>query len=136
MCALPKATALTTYSYRLEHSRQAALPGALGTSMLANNLIADTGGDLDLDFHAIMHRGEDVALEKNYVRYTAAVTAAGPGCERVIGETSFTTMAAPDRRTATGSLPLRRRGVRCRDADRGGFRPAGARRSGPAVGDA
>jgi hypothetical protein len=67
LCALPKATALTTYSYRLEHSRQAALLGALGTSMLANNLIADTGGDLDLDFHAIMHWGEDVALEKNYV---------------------------------------------------------------------
>src|SRR5438128_4924474 len=39
----------------------------LGKAMLAANLIADTGGDLDLDFHAIMHWGEDVALEKNYV---------------------------------------------------------------------
>jgi hypothetical protein len=35
--------------------------------MLSANLIADAGGDLDLDFHAIMHWGEDVALERNYV---------------------------------------------------------------------
>src|SRR6266540_285510 len=28
---------------------------------------APAGGDLDLDFHAIMHWGEDVALERNYV---------------------------------------------------------------------
>lgn len=55
LTALPKATALTTYSYRLEHSRQATLLAALGKAMLAANLIADTSGDLDLDFHAIMH---------------------------------------------------------------------------------
>ena len=30
--------------------------------MLAEHLIADTGGDLDLDFHAIMHWGEDAGL--------------------------------------------------------------------------
>jgi len=67
LSALPKATALTTYSYRLQHSRQANMLAGLGKAMLAANLIADTGGDLDLDFHAIMHWGEDVALEKNYV---------------------------------------------------------------------
>ena len=67
LCALPKATALTTYSYRLDHTRQAGMLAGLGKAMLAANLIADTGGDLDLDFHAIMHWGEDVALEKNYV---------------------------------------------------------------------
>jgi hypothetical protein len=67
LAALPKATALTTYSYRLDHARQQALLTALGRAMLAANLIADASGDLDLDFHAIMHWGEDVALERNYV---------------------------------------------------------------------
>lgn len=67
LTALPKATALTTYSYRLDHPRQQAMLAALGKAMLASDLIADAGGDLDLDFHAIMHWGEDVALEKHYV---------------------------------------------------------------------
>jgi transposase len=67
LVALPKTTALTTYSYRLDHTRQQAFLSALGKAMLAADLIADAGGDLDLDFHAIMHWGQDVALEKNYV---------------------------------------------------------------------
>jgi transposase-like protein len=67
LTALPKATALTTYSYRLDHARQQAMLAALGKAMLASDLIADAGGDLDLDFHAIMHWGEDVALEKHYL---------------------------------------------------------------------
>ena len=67
LVALPKATALSTYSYRLSHPRQAAFLSALGGSMLESDLIKDRGGDLDLDFHAIMAWGEDVALEKHYV---------------------------------------------------------------------
>jgi hypothetical protein len=67
LTALPKTTALTTYSYRLDHARQTALLTALGKAMIGANLITDTGGDLDLDFHAIMHWGEDTALEKHYV---------------------------------------------------------------------
>jgi len=67
LTALPKTTALTSYSYRLDHTRQAGLLTALGKSMIEANLITDTGGDLDLDFHAIMHWGEDAALEKHYV---------------------------------------------------------------------
>ena len=35
--------------------------------MLGADLIGHAGGDLDLDFHAIMHRDQDVALEKHYV---------------------------------------------------------------------
>src|SRR5262249_43957339 len=38
LIALPKATALTTYSYRLTYARQAALLAALGKAMLAANL--------------------------------------------------------------------------------------------------
>ncbi|MCA1682255.1 MAG: hypothetical protein LC700_03900, partial [Actinobacteria bacterium] len=65
LAALPKATALTTYSYRLSHERQRRFLAALDTSMLGAGLAE--GGDFDLDFHAIMHWGEDAALEKHYV---------------------------------------------------------------------
>ena len=65
LTALPKATALTTYSYRLEHSRQAAFLAGLDKAALAAGL-AD-GEALNLDFHAIMHWGDDPVLEKHYV---------------------------------------------------------------------
>jgi hypothetical protein len=65
LTALPKATALTTYSYRLAHSRQAAFLAALDKAALAAGL-AD-GQALNLDFHAVMHWGEDPVLEKHYV---------------------------------------------------------------------
>jgi hypothetical protein len=61
LTALPKATALTTCSYRLERSRQAAFLAALDKAALAD------GEALNLDFHAIMHWGEDPVLEKHYV---------------------------------------------------------------------
>lgn len=67
LAALPKTTALTSYSYRLDHHHQQALLTGLGKAMLATDLITDAGGDLDLDFHAVTHWGDDVALEKNYV---------------------------------------------------------------------
>ncbi len=65
LTALPKATALTTYSYRLSHERQRRFLGALDRTMLAGGLAE--GADFDLDFHAVMHWGEDAALEKHYV---------------------------------------------------------------------
>ena len=65
LTALPKATALTTYSYRLQHSRQAAFLSALDKAALAAGL-AD-GQALNLDFHAVMHWGDDPVLEKHYV---------------------------------------------------------------------
>lgn len=65
LVALPKATALTTYSYRLSHERQRKFLAALDAAMLAGGLAE--GRDFDLDFHAIMHWGEDAALEKHYV---------------------------------------------------------------------
>jgi len=65
LVALPKATALTTYSYRLTHQRQRRFLAALDRQMLDNGLAE--GGDFDLDFHAVMHWGEDAALEKHYV---------------------------------------------------------------------
>jgi hypothetical protein len=65
LTALPKATALTSYSYRLQHSRQAAFLAALDKAALAAGLA--TGEALNLDFHAVMHWGQDAALEKHYV---------------------------------------------------------------------
>ncbi len=63
--AIPKATALTDYSYRTAHFHQVALLKALGASMLSGGLCE--GADFDLDFHAIMHYGEDPILEEHYV---------------------------------------------------------------------
>jgi hypothetical protein len=65
LTALPKATALTTYSYRLQHSRQAAFLTALDKAALTAGLAQ--GEALNLDFHAVMHWGEDPVLEKHYV---------------------------------------------------------------------
>ena len=65
LSSLPKTTALTSYSYKLSHERQHAFLVALNAAMLRAGLI--DGTDFDLDFHAIMHWGEDAALEKHYV---------------------------------------------------------------------
>jgi hypothetical protein len=65
LSSLPKTTALQSYSYKLSHERQHAFLVALNGAMLRAGLI--DGADFDLDFHAIMHWGEDPALEKHYV---------------------------------------------------------------------
>jgi transposase-like protein len=65
LSSLPKTTALTSYSYKLSHEHQHAFLAALNSAMLRAGLI--DGADFDLDFHAIMHWGEDAALEKHYV---------------------------------------------------------------------
>jgi transposase-like protein len=65
LVALPKATALATYSYRLSHQRQRAFLTALDQAMVSAGLVE--GADFDLDFHTIMHWGQDVALDKHYV---------------------------------------------------------------------
>src|SRR6266568_4038765 len=52
---LPKKSALTSYSYRLSHDHQRA---GLATSEQAT---------FDLDFHAVLHWGDDPVLEKHYV---------------------------------------------------------------------
>ena len=62
---LPKATALGTYSYRLDRRANERLLRALAGSMTRTGQAA--GHDFDLDFHAIMHYGDDVALQTHYV---------------------------------------------------------------------
>jgi hypothetical protein len=65
LTALPKTTALTTYSYRLEHTRQTAFLTALDKAAIGVGLA--TGEVVNLDFHAVMHWGQDPALDKHYV---------------------------------------------------------------------
>jgi hypothetical protein len=63
LSSLPKTSALTSYSYKLSHEQQRAFLGALDRAMIKAGLIE--GADFDLDLHAIMHWGEDAALEKH-----------------------------------------------------------------------
>jgi hypothetical protein len=65
LTALPKTTALTSYSYRLQHAKQRKFLTALDKATVTAGLA--TGEVLNLDFHAVMHWGEDAALEKHYV---------------------------------------------------------------------
>jgi hypothetical protein len=65
LSSIPKATALRTYSYRLDHPRQQRFLTALSKAMVDHGLVA--GADFDLDFHAIQHWGQEPALERHYV---------------------------------------------------------------------
>lgn len=63
--ALPKTTALTTYSYRIRREQtKALLAGLLATSQ-REGLVS--GKSLNLDFHSIPHFGEESVLERHYV---------------------------------------------------------------------
>jgi hypothetical protein len=63
--SLPKASSLGSYSYRLKRSHDEALLAGLARAMTQTG--QTQGSDFDLDFHAIMHFGDDVALETDYV---------------------------------------------------------------------
>jgi hypothetical protein len=63
--SLPKASSLGAYSYRLQRAHDELLLAGLARSMTQTG--QSTGADFDLDFHAIMHFGDDVALETHYV---------------------------------------------------------------------
>jgi len=65
LAALPKTTALTTYSYRLQHAKQVKFLARLDRAALAAGLAV--GEEINLDFHAVMHWGQDPALDKHYV---------------------------------------------------------------------
>jgi hypothetical protein len=64
---LPKKTALTDYSYRTSHEHQRRFLAALDTAMIDGGLATSSEAIFDLDFHAVMHWGQDPALEKHYV---------------------------------------------------------------------
>lgn len=67
LSVLPKKTALTEYSYRTSHQHQRDFLTALDTAMIRGGLATGTDAIFDLDFHAVMHWGQDPVLEKHYV---------------------------------------------------------------------
>jgi transposase len=64
---LPKKSALTSYSYRLSHDHQRAFLAALDAQMISAGLATSEQAIFDLDFHAVLHWGDDPVLEKHYV---------------------------------------------------------------------
>jgi hypothetical protein len=64
---LPKKSALASYSYRLSHDHQQRFLAALGKQMTGAGLAAASEAIFDLDFHAVLHWGRDLVLEKHYV---------------------------------------------------------------------
>lgn len=67
LSTLPKKSALTDYSYRTTHDHQRRLLAALDTTMISGGLATAQQAIFDLDFHAVMHWGQDPVLEKHYV---------------------------------------------------------------------
>jgi transposase len=67
LAILPKKSALTSYSYRLSHDNQRKFLASLDAKMIAAGLAGSDEGIFDLDFHAVMHWGNDPVLEKHYV---------------------------------------------------------------------
>ena len=66
LTALPKATHLTSYSYRVRRASNEQL--LTGTCRRLRELGLATGAEgFNLDFHAIRHHGTDTPLEKHYV---------------------------------------------------------------------
>ena len=66
LIALPKATHLTSYSYRVRRSSNIALLEGLARRCRDVGLYTGEGG-FNLDFHTIRHHGTEVPLEEHYV---------------------------------------------------------------------
>ena len=66
LVALPKATHLTSYSYRVRRTSNVALLEALARRCRHVGLYSGEGG-FNLDFHTIRHHGSEVPLEEHYV---------------------------------------------------------------------
>jgi hypothetical protein len=66
LTALPKATHLSTYSYRARRQSSLALLTGLVRQLRPLGL-AGGGNGFDCDFHAIRHHGNDPVLEEHYV---------------------------------------------------------------------
>jgi transposase len=66
LTALPKATHLTSYSYRVRRQSNEQLLVALTRRLRELGLATGEEG-FNLDFHAIRHHGQDTPLEKHYI---------------------------------------------------------------------
>lgn len=63
--AIPKTTALSTYSYRATRAMTESLLASYVKAMTQSGLLP--GESFNLDFHSIPHRGEHAVLEKHYI---------------------------------------------------------------------
>jgi hypothetical protein len=66
LSAIPKATHLSSYSYRVRRSANVALLEALARQCQQIGLYSGEAG-FNLDFHSIRHHGSEVPLEEHYV---------------------------------------------------------------------
>jgi transposase len=66
LVALPKATHLTSYSYRVKRTSNVSLLEGLARRCQEVGLYRGEEG-FNLDFHSIRHHGDEVPLEKHYV---------------------------------------------------------------------
>ena len=66
LAAIPKATHLTSYSYRVKRSSNVALLEGLARRCRQIGLYSGEAG-FNLDFHSIRHHGAEVPLEEHYV---------------------------------------------------------------------
>ena len=66
LVAIPKATHLTSYSYRVRRSSNVTLLEGLARRCRQIGLYTGEGG-FNLDFHTIRHHGTEVPLEEHYV---------------------------------------------------------------------
>jgi transposase len=66
LTAVPKATHLTSYSYRVKRSSNVSFLEGLARRCTEVGLYSGEAG-FNLDFHAIRHHGGEVPLEKHYV---------------------------------------------------------------------
>ena len=66
LTALPKATHLTSYSYRVRRDSNQQLLQLLVSELQGHGLASGTAG-FNCDFHAIRHHGADAVLEQHYV---------------------------------------------------------------------
>ena len=67
LAILPKKSALADYSHRLTHDHQRRFLTALDRTMIRSGLASTEEAIFDLDFHAVMHWGQDPVLERHYV---------------------------------------------------------------------
>jgi hypothetical protein len=66
LTALPKATHLGTYSWRVRRESNQKLLSGLAAALRPRGLATGEAG-FNCDFHAIRHHGDDAVLEKHYV---------------------------------------------------------------------
>lgn len=75
LTAIPKATHLSTYSYRVRRDRNQGLLASLVGRLRELGMATGDAG-FNLDFHSIRHHGTEVPLEKNYVPRRSQATRA------------------------------------------------------------